>query len=231
MFKSQKNVFWEALFVTILIFGLGVLVGVILENIRVDEINSLVQKSEIDLLDIKLQNEIYSKEYFNCEKAIEENIKFADKIYEEARLLDKYEKASRLTEDIRVQHRKYDILRATLLLNSIKIKEVCDGDYYEVVYFYKYNEPGFDIKAKQDAFSKLLLQFKEEKGGNVLLIPIAGDNDISSINLLLDLYNISIGGLPVILINREIKITELQTVEEIQKHLQNITVSNPVIRL
>jgi len=218
MFKSQKNVFWEALIITIMIFVLGIFAGIILENWRVEEINFLFQKSEIDLLDIKLQSEIYSELNFNCEKAIEENVKFADKIYEEGKQLEKYEKASRLTDDLIIQHKRYNILRAMLLTNSIKIKEKCENDYYEVVYFYKYNNLGLDLKAKQGVFSRLLGEVKERKGYEVLLIPIAADNDISSINLFLDRYDVSMEDLPVIIINREVKIDELQDINDLMKY-------------
>jgi len=220
MFKSQKNVFWEALLVTIVIFGLGVFLGFVLENWRTSQINDFAQQSEIDLLDIKIQNDIYSKEIFNCEIAIKENINFAEKTYEQAKTLERYEKASRLTEDLRMQHKKYDLLRAVLLLNSIEIKEKCNASYYEVVYFYKYNSEELGLKAEQDVFSKLLLRVKEEKGRNILLIPIAADNNISSINLLLNKYNISEQELPVILINRKTKITNLENIEDLLKNFE-----------
>tara|TARA_Y100000310_G_C20639540_1_gene793102 strand:- start:630 stop:1283 length:654 start_codon:yes stop_codon:yes gene_type:complete len=215
---SQKNAFWQALVITIIIFGIGVLFGVILENMRTSQISDLYQQSELELLDIKLQSEIYSLGDFDCQKAVEENLNFANKIFEEARTLDKYESASRLTDKLKIHHKRYDLLRTNLLLNSIKIKEKCTNGYYEVVYFYQYNEASFETKAKQAVFSKLLVQLKEEKGYEILLIPIAGDNDISAVNLLLDEYNIN--ELPTILINRKDKITEVQTAEELSKYFR-----------
>jgi len=228
MLKSQKHVFWQALLVTVLIFSIGIILGVILENLRTSKIDTLAELSQIDILDIRLQSEIYSTENFNCKAAINENINFAEKIFEEAKILDRYERASRLTEDIRIQHKKYDILRAMLLINSIKIRETCNNTYNEIVYFYKYNDNNLDTKAKQNVFSKLLIQIKEEKGDAVLLIPIAADNEISSINLILDGYGISKDQLPMILINGEIKITEIQTSKDILKHLEN---QDNIIRL
>ena len=221
MFKSQKNVFWEALLVTVFVFGIGVLAGVILENWRTSEISGLYQKSEINLLDIKLQNEIYSKGEFDCGFAIQENFKFVDVIYEEAKILEKYEGARSLTEGLIVQHKKYDLLRAMLFLNSIEIRENCDSPYDEVIYFYMpdYDEPRLDIKAKQRTFSQLLGELKEKRGKDILLIPIAANKDIISINVLLNQYNISREELPVILINEKIKITELQNVEELGEYL------------
>lgn len=220
MFQSQKNVFWQALVFTILLIGLGIVFGILLENWRTANIDKLYQQSEIDLMDIKLQTDIYSTGFFNCKKAEEENINFAEKIYSEAQLLDKYEKASQFTDDIIARHKKYDILRANLLLNSIKIKGKCNSTYYDVVYMYKYNNPSIDVKAKQDTFSKLLTQLKEKEGYNVLLIPMSGDNDISSINLIKDMYNISDAQLPVIIINGKKKITSLETIDQLLKNFK-----------
>lgn len=215
---NQKHAFWQALIVTIIIFGVGVFLGVVLENWRTSKVTDLYQQSELGILDIKLQSEIYSLGEFDCKKAVEENIAFADKIFEEAKILENYEDASRLTKNLKIQHKKYDLLRTNLLLNSIKIKEKCGEDYNEIVYFYQYDNPSLEIKAKQSVFSKILTELKEEKGYDILLIPIAGDNDITAINLLIDEYEIK--ELPTIMINREYKITDIQTSEDISKYLE-----------
>jgi len=220
MFKSQKNVFWEALLITMLIFGLGIMAGVILENWRTGKVESTYQQSEIDLLDVKLLTEIYSIGNFNCDDAIQENIDFADRIFKEAKTMGRYEKASRLTKDIVFQHKKYDLLRTMLFLNSIKIKEKCNNNYYEIVYFYDYKDATIDTKAKQGAFSKVLTDLKEKRGNEILLIPIAGDNEIAAVDLILNENNITKEELPVILINREIKITELLTLKELSEYLE-----------
>lgn len=217
MFGSQKNVFWEALLVTILLFGIGVFMGVILENWRVSEVNYLYQQSEIELLDIRVQDEIYSQGNFDCENAVQENLRFADRIYEEAKILGRYETAGRLTDKLKLEHKKYDVLRALLWVNSIRIKNKCDADFYNVVYIYKYNELDLDTKAKQSVFSNILSELKKKKSDKVVLIPFAGDNNLSSVNLLMNLYNITESELPIIFVNEKVKITELQNVEDIEK--------------
>lgn len=214
----QQHVFWQALILTILVFGLGVLMGIILENWRTSEINSLYLKSEIDLLDIRLQAEIFSRGDVNCNTLIEENLNFADQIYEEAKILERYEKASRLTDDIIVQHKKYDILRAMILVNSLNVKENCDTSYYDVVYFYEFDDPSLDVRAKQKVLSRLLGELKSIYGDEILLLPIAGDNKISSIDLILDKYDVSEDELPIILINGK-KVGDIQTILDLEKHL------------
>ncbi len=217
---NQKHVFWQALLITVFIFGLGILTGFVLENWRTGKIDSLFQQSEINLLDVKLQNQIYAETNFNCNSAIQENIQFADRIYEEAKLLDRYETATRLSTSIFHEHKKYDLLRALLLLNSIKIKEKCNASYYEVVYFYNFNEQDLDKKAKQSVFSNQLRDIKEIKGREMLLIPIAGNLDVSSINLLMEMYNVNENELPVIVINKKIKITELKNIDDVLRYFK-----------
>lgn len=220
MLKSQKNVFWEALLVTILIFGIGILLGVVLENWRTSKVDNLYKQSEVNLLDIRAQSEIYSFGNFDCDSAVEETLLFADRIFEESETLSKYEGAGRLTESLKLEHKKYDVLRALLWVNSIKIKKRCKADYHNIVYIYDYNEPSLDIKAKQGVFSRILMELKEMRGADIMLIPLAGDNDLSSINLMMDKYNVTEEELPVVLIDEEIKITELQKVDDIEKLLK-----------
>jgi len=220
MFQSQKHVFWEALLVTILIFGIGVFIGVVLENWRAGKIEYSYQQSEIRLMDIKAQGEIYSLGNFDCKTTIQENLNFADSIYKEAELLSRYEGAERLTESLKLEHQKYDILRALLWTNSIKIKKQCNASYYNLVYLYEYKDPSIDTVAKQSVFSRILFELKQMKSDKIMLIPIAGDNELSSVSLLMSMYNVTESELPVILIDEKIKITELQKVEEIEKLLK-----------
>ncbi|MDD5193513.1 MAG: hypothetical protein PHF67_02910 [Candidatus Nanoarchaeia archaeon] len=220
MFQSQKNVFWQALLITILIFSIGVIAGVILENWRTNQIDYAYSVSELNLLDVKLQSDIYSSANFDCKDAVQENIDFADKIYNEAKILERYETASKLTDKIIFEHKKYDLLRVTLLLNSIKIKDKCNASYHNIVYFYKFNNPGLDIKAKQEVFSNLLGEVKYKSGDEVLLIPISGDNNLTSVNLLMKKYKISEGSLPIILIDEKNKLNNLLTIEELEEYLK-----------
>ncbi|MDO8517110.1 MAG: hypothetical protein Q7S33_03200 [Nanoarchaeota archaeon] len=219
MFNSQKNVFWQALILAVFVFSIGILLGFSLENWRSSQINALYQQSELDLLDIKIQTEIYSSSNINCDKAIENNVNFANKIYEQAKLLQKYEDSNKLTDNIILQHKKYDLLRTLFWVNSIIIKQKCNATYHNIVYLYDYNNPSLEIKAKQQVISKLLTEIKFDKGDKVMLIPIAGDNDINSVDLLMDKYNIQKQELPIILIDEKIKISDLETKEQLEKYL------------
>jgi hypothetical protein len=217
MLKSQKYVFLQALIITFVIFNIGIYLGYKLEASRIDKIDKWYLESEIELLDQKLQNDAFDIVGLNCDSMIQENIKFANRIYEDALIIDKYKKASRINKEMVSQHKRFDLLRTLFWINSINIKEKCNSNYHNIVYFYKYNDPSIEQKAKQKFFSNLLFQIKQEKEDKVMLIPIAADNELGSVNLLLEKYEIK--ELPVILIDESIKIIDIKNIEDIEKYL------------
>jgi hypothetical protein len=215
--KSQKYNFLYALIITIIVFNLGIFMGYMLESSRINKVSDWYSNSERNLLDQKVQERIFETVSLDCDNLVEENIKFADRIYEDALKIDRYEKASRINKEIIQLHKRYDLMRTLLWMNSIRIKEKCNSNYSNIVYFYKYNEPTLEQEAKQRFFSKLLEELKMRYGNKIILIPIAADNDLPSIELLIKEYEID--KLPVLLINENIKITELNSMEDVEKYL------------
>ena len=215
--KAQKSVFWESLILAIFIFVSGILLGYFLEQNRTSKIIGLYQESELNMLDIKIQDSIFSLSDVNCDNFLKETIVFADKIYGEAQLLDRYEESSKITQGIILQHKKYDLLRTLLWIETIKFKEKCNNDFETIVYFYEYKSDSMDIKSKQDIFSKKLEEVKNKHGNEVILIPIAGNLDISSVSYLMEQNNIST--LPAILINEKVKISSIEELSLIDSYL------------
>jgi hypothetical protein len=217
MIKNQKRIFFYALFATIIIFNLGIFLGYMLETSRVSEINTFYLEAEMELLDQRIQKDALDLFELDCELLVQENVDFADRIFQEALLIQEYEDANRMNEEITFQHKRYDLLRTLFWINSIRIKQECKSDYHNVVYFYKFDKPSIEQEPKQRFFSNLLVEIKEEYGSKVMLIPIAADNDLPSIDLLINKYEIT--ELPTILIDEKVKITDLEEKEDITKYL------------
>jgi hypothetical protein len=216
--KNQKYVFLYALIITFVIFNFGIFMGYKLESSRVDKIDEMYIEAELDLLDQRIQREAFEIVGLDCEDSIQANIDFADKIFNEAQKIKKFENANRMNSEILFQHKRFDLLRTLFWMNSIKIKEKCGADYSNVVYFYEYDNPSLEQKAEQSFFSNLLVELKEKHGSKIMLIPIAGDESIPSINLLMKKYEIE--ELPVILIDEKTKINEVNDKEDIEKYLK-----------
>lgn len=210
---GQKSVFWKALLATLIVFNLGVLLGYLIEANRINALNEIALQTELELLDIGLQKDLYKFVDISCNNSALYILKFADKVYEDALLLDRYEEANDFSSSIVDTHKKYDMLRAVLWVNAINLKKSCKTDFLTLVYFYKYNEPSIETKARQKVFSNVLRDIKDELGEAAVLIPIAADNNITSVNILMGAYNVT--SYPSVLINEKILITELKAKEEI----------------
>ena len=68
-------------------------------------------------------------------------------------------------------------------------------------------------------FSKVLLEIKGNYGDEILLVPVGVSDEVSSINLILDKYGVSIEELPAIVINQETKLTDVESIADIEKFL------------
>jgi hypothetical protein len=219
MLKNNKNVFWEALLITICIFVAGLFLGIYIESTRFNEINNYYDNSEISFIDGLVLNDLVGLSNTNCEELLSSNVKFADRIYNEAKLLEKYEDSGRLTETLKVAHKKYDLLRTFLWINNIKIKETCESNSSYIIYLYEYNSDNLETKALQNVWSKILTELKEEMGNQVVLIPIAANQDIVSLNLMLSQFNIS--KFPVVIIDNKYILEDVDSVDNLREYIQN----------
>ncbi|MDP3758237.1 MAG: hypothetical protein Q8Q86_00810, partial [Candidatus Daviesbacteria bacterium] len=146
------------------------------------------------------------------------NINFADRIYDEAKILDEYEKTGKITDKMDIQHKKYDIMRTFLWINTIKTAEICkNNSVHTIVYIYQFNTNDLTEKATNSVWSKILADLKETRGNDIILIPIAADSDIIELNSMLENYDVQ--KYPVLIIDNKYLIKELSSVEEIEKYL------------
>ena len=217
MLRDKRHVFWQALLVTALIFSLGIVFGIYIEQIRADESNILFINSESSLFDTIALISYLDNENISCKELISSQIIFADKIYGEAKLLEEYDESSKITDSLKAVHKKYDLLRTILWINSIKVKEKCSG-FNIVVYLYEYNSDDISVKSKQGIWSKVLADLKGIEGNKLILIPIAVDNDVTTLSIMLNHYNIK--EYTVVIINEEIVITDVSPAEELEKYLE-----------
>jgi len=131
--------------------------------------------------------------------------------------LEKYEESGKMSDSIKLAHRKYDLLRTFLWINTIKLKEKCQQNFSVIVYLYEYDPEELTKKATQIVWSRILFQLKQEKGNEIILIPIAINSDIESLDSLIEKYEFS--DFPKIIIDNEYIISELSSIGEIKKHL------------
>ena len=208
--KSKKHVFWEALVITIAIFLIGLFIGMLIETGNSNKISNLYLRSEIGLVDGTATLQISEDSNISCESIMESNINFANKIYDEAKLLEEYDASGKLSDNIKLLHKKYDLLRTLLWISNQNTLKKCDN-FDLIVYLYEYETEDTTRKATQKVWSRLLLDIKLENE-NMLLIPIAADQELSSLDLLMNKYNIT--QFPAVVLNNKKVLYNLDNLRE-----------------
>lgn len=226
--KNSKHAFWQALVVAIAIFGAGFAAGFLMENARSSEIGRILSNSEVSIFDEQVRSRLIGELRIDCRHSTNNSFVFADRIFKEAEKMEKYESASKFTNELLLLHRRYDLLRMMLWSESLKIKEECGGGFHTLIYFFNYNEDNPEVQAKQAFFSKLLIEIKGDNPEKILLIPIASNTGLESVNLALEKYEIR--NIPSVLIDEREKIDEVLTKSEIEDRIflkKNNTISQP----
>jgi len=214
--ENEKHVFWQAFFLALMFIFLGFVLGVYLEQLRADNTNIAFYKSESSLYDSFALGKLLENSDVSCEELEGASVDFANQIYLESRELERFDNANKLTDALKTIHRKYDLLRTLLWMNVIEIKENC-ADINTVVYLYDYESEDLDQRSRQNVWSKILEDLKEEKGNEVILIPIAADQKIVSLEYLTKTYKVE--EFPAVIFNEKDIFYKHKTVEELKEYL------------
>jgi hypothetical protein len=200
--KSRKvRIFLEVFFLTFVMVVGGLLLGIIIESNRANQVIDQYKQLEVNALDLKLQNYYYEiMDKASCTQAINQNFIFADKIYNEGLIIQQYEAAEKLSDQLKLDEQRYALLKTELWINSILLKDKCNNPFHTVVYLFSQdNSP--TKSAEQAAISKTLEKIKQEKGNSIILIPIAGDLGLDSVDMQERIYNVTY--LPSIVIDEK----------------------------
>jgi len=204
--------------ITIFVFLAGVWFGMTMQETRVNEIKQEYLQMQISWNDIQLQSDIIMSNSLKnediCQNVVEKNLKFGDQIYEKGKKIETYEKRNEFSEDLETQKREHNLLKLQFWVNLINIKKSCNSNYINVVYFYE-DDGGKITKIKQDKISEILFELKQEYGQEMMLIPIAKDLDLSSVDTVIAKYKIET--FPSVLINENILITDVPDKKSLKK--------------
>ena len=211
--NMSKHAFWQALIFTVIVFSLGLIFGFFLEVVQSDNIFSRLVDSEINILDEQLRQRILTDSNVSCALAEESLFSFADKIYDEAIELEEVDGTGRLG-DLTILHRRYDLLRTLLWIEAENMKKRCNDDFHILTYLYFYNDEDIDVSSRQNYFSNLLLDLKIKHPKNVILIPIAVDTNVESVDVLVESRGID--NFPVIIVDGSEVVSQLLSLDELE---------------
>jgi hypothetical protein len=223
--KSNINSFWQALIIALIIFWTGILIGIFFEDSRVAEVTEFYQNSETSIADFELSSTLVFEANSDCKRLEEESIIFAERIYQEAMKLEEYDNANKITDRVAYLHKKYDLLRTSLWLKIVKNKKQCNSSMNTIVYLYDYKTTDINQVSTQKTMANYLNELQKKSDKITILIPIAVDTGILSIEILKESYGST--KTPSIIINEQHLIEDLQSLGKIESLLNSAKSSNP----
>jgi len=189
----QGNIVWKAALLTAIVFIAGIAVGIWMDNQRVDQTRERINDIDIEWNDARLTSLYYQQLAANdtayCNAAMDANLAFNDRIYQEGLTIERYESVNRFAPELLQEKKRYALLQLQFWMNSIELKKQCGATYHTLVYFYDHYNSG--LENVQAAQSAILAELKDKCGANLMLVPLPRDLDISTISLLAAQYNIT----------------------------------------
>lgn len=216
---NSKHAFWQALIVTIFVFAAGLILGFYIELSNVNKSDFLIRSSEVDFLDQQIKtSQLSSRLNLSCEVAKQNLFDFADEVYAEALEFEEKSGQSKLTDEQRkVLHKRYDLLRVNLWMESLELRNRCNEDFHIVLYFFDYSSRDVEVKSEQAVLSLVLMDLKGEYSEEILLLPIASNLDLGSVNTIKESYNLTKS--PSLIIDESLVLDGVLTFEELEQKI------------
>lgn len=168
---TNRKIFVSALFLTVVIFVMGLLLGLVIEGKRVEFIEQADREQKINLESLQLQL-LYLSSIEGRESCPAFTTALSDHIKETENTRERLEKY--LTEDMAHESgfsllkREYIISQLNYWVLARKTRDICESDFVSVLYFYSKKCPdcenqGFILDYLKKLFGDRLLIFALDK--------------------------------------------------------------------
>ncbi|MDO8555745.1 MAG: hypothetical protein Q7R96_01050 [Nanoarchaeota archaeon] len=220
----DRTIHWKkhllALFITAVIFGIGIIIGIQLTDTRINTIKALNEHQQADFESLQLQYLYLNSQRGNqtciaLTKTLEENVYDL----ENARIkVENYLQNSDDKEELELIKRSYTLAEIRYWLLHEQTKQRCSSEAVALLYFYQQEPLCNDCSAQGYILTALKEQFKEK----LLIFSIDENTEEPMVDILKKVYNIS--ETPTLIIEEK-SYPGIQTMEQLQpllcKHYKN----------
>ena len=215
--KISKGKFGVALLITLMIFTIGILIGLLIEEKRLDYVQSISNKQNIEYNSLQTQYLYVSllADEKNCPTIINIFNKNLDELGRAQKRFEEYHVESSITRaDFNNALREYLLAEIRYWLLAKKTKELCSIDTDTILYFYIGKESCVDCNSQGYVLDYLKGVYKD----NLLIFSFNMENtNEPMVFVLKDTYNIT--KYPALVINDR-KFEGLTSQEDIIKELE-----------
>ena len=199
------NIYFKTLLLTVFVFILGAIFGIWIDNYRLAEVRTAISQIDVSSNDARLLNLYFGRLGLlggeNCQLALDQNLIYNNKIYEEGLGIERAIEANKFTPELENEKQRYVLLQVQFWFNSIDLKAKCKFDYSNVVHLYEEKDISNEQTAENELQSSILLELKQKCGNKIMLIPLETDLNLTVVDTITKQYNIT--KYPAIIINEE----------------------------
>ncbi len=189
--KISKNKYFFAFIITLVVFSLGLLLGLVIESKRIQLIELQDQQQKLDFNSLQSQYQLIDLfgEEKNCaalKKTFEESIKNLGK--SRVKLENYLENSNLNKKEFGLLKREYTLAQINFWLLTKKTKDVCNLEHADIFYFY-----GDDSQCSDCADQAYVLTYLKDKMGPQLL-NFVFDSQLTNeplVDILKESYNIT----------------------------------------
>jgi len=212
-----RSPYFTAGVITLFIFFSGLLLGVFLDNWRYSTVQNSISTVDVDSNDAILLT-LFFQRFGNqsCATALQENLMFNDRIYQDGKTIENYLNQNRFTPELQNEWRKYILLQTQFWFNSMELKKDCGFSYANVLHLYKTDVTDPQEQSVNKVQSQVMLDLKNKCGNKIMLIPLSVDQNISTVDAIVAQYHIT--RFPAVVINEKTVfqgLTDLNTLNNV----------------
>lgn len=165
MRQISKSNYVLAAFITLAIFALGMLMGLVIEGKRADYLQTVAREQKLDVASIQLQYQYISElaEEQNCQAMSVSLEEFVTALVKSQKRLEDYETDAKLNqEDFLATKQEYVQAELSYWLLAGKMRALCNKDIATVLYFYGSDESCPDCDSQAFVLTYLKNIFREK---------------------------------------------------------------------
>lgn len=215
----MRRVYIQAGILSLFVLLIGMMMGIWIDNYRLNTIRNALSEVDINSYDARLLNsylQIFGNEY--CDVALEQNLAYNNKIYEEGKKIENKLAANTFNTEAQQEWRRYTLLQTQFWLNSVELKEMCGFDYHTVVHLFRQKNTTVVEEVNNKVQSSILLDLKDVCGRKMMLIPITVDTDLIVVDAIAKQFDIS--EYPAVIVDESFVFQGVTTKDKLNELLQ-----------
>lgn len=219
MGKIDIKIYIKAAFFTLIVFSVGIGIGIYLDSLRISFFASKFEEFQIDFSNLILEEmffkSILAEEDRLCSIYNEKTTKLAEKAGKLGSYLESLREATKLKSyEFEILKQKYFLSNLQLWLHMIGLREKCNYNVTTILFFYTSLSKCDDCIAQGIILSRL----KKQNPDYYMIFAVDVDSKLGIVSTLKQYFNIT--QVPAVVINENIKLEGFHSEERLRKYIE-----------